>query len=85
MGTIIILLGEMIIIPEGYTLGENEEYYEYKYSSRTYLYYSIGFFTVPIGTIIFLLFNVEYKKNENSELNNEKSHFLWKILKKKRI
>ena len=70
------LLGEKIINPDGYTLTEGEEYYKYKYSSRTYLYFTIGFFTIPLGAIIFLLFIVVYKppKNTNtniSELNEE--------------
>ena len=56
------LIGEKVVNPDSYTLTGEEEYYDYKYSSRTYLYFTFGFFTVPIGTIIFLLFIVEYKK-----------------------
>ena len=67
----ISFLGEKIINPDGYTLTQEEEYYGYKYSSRTYLYFLLGFFTIPIGTIIFLLFKVEYIKKDNSEINKD--------------
>ena len=61
------IVGEKIINPDGYTLGEEEEYYEYKYSSRTYLYFTLGFFSLPLGAIIFLLFTFEYSSSENYE------------------
>ena len=65
------LMGEKIINPDGYTLQGDEEYYSYKYSSRTYLYFTIGFFTIPLGAIIFLLFIVVYKPPKKSnELND---------------
>ena len=63
-------LGEKLINPDGYTLKENEEYYQYKYSSKTYLFFLLSFFSIPIGSTIFLLFTVEYKK-DNKELNIE--------------
>ena len=59
------ITGEKLINPDGYTLGEKEEYYDYKYSSRTYIYFTIGFFTIPIGVTLFLLFIIEYKKGES--------------------
>jgi len=70
------LLGEKIINPDGNTFTGEQEYYDYKYSSRTYLYFTIGFFTIPLGAIIFLLFIVVYKPSKNtntniSELNEE--------------
>ena len=65
------VIGEKIINPDGHTLQENEEFYAYKYSSRTYLYFLIGFFTIPIGTIIFILLVVEYKKDDEKELTKE--------------
>ena len=65
------LLGEKIINRDGHTLGPEEEYYGYEYSSRTYLYFLLGFFLIPIGTIIFLLFIVEYHKKEDSEINKD--------------
>jgi len=64
---IVSVIGEKLINSDGYTLGEKEEFYSDKYNSRTYLYFSLGFFTVPIGTIIFLLFSFEYSKNDNLE------------------
>ena len=75
-----VITGEKIINPDGYTLGPTEEYCAYKYSSRTYLYFLLGFFSIPIGTLIFLLFIVEYKKEDESQIieknettqNNEK-------------
>ena len=75
------ILGEKVINPEGHTLSPEEEYYAYKYSSRTYLYFLLGFFIIPIGTIIFLLFIVEYKKNieknkDNSEPKEKKEDII---------
>ena len=64
---IVSVIGEKLINSDGYTLGEKEEFYSDKYNSRTYLYFILGFFTVPIGTIIFLLFSFEYSKNDNLE------------------
>ena len=57
-----LLIGEKIISPSGDTLGENEEVYKPETAERTYLYFMLGFFTIPIGDIIFLLFAHEYKK-----------------------
>jgi Na+/melibiose symporter-like transporter len=65
------IFGEKLINPDGYTLKRNEEYYKYKYSSRTYIYFTFGFFSIPIGTIIFLLLIVEYKKNKSEALKEE--------------
>lgn len=45
----------------------NEEYYDYKYSSRTHLYISIGFFLIPLGMLLFFLFTIEFKKNYSFE------------------
>ena len=75
------ILGEKVINPEGHTLSPEEEYYAYKYSSRTYLYFLLGFFIIPIGTIIFLLFIVEYQKNmetnkDNSEPKEKKQNII---------
>ena len=64
---IVSVIGEKLINSDGYTLGEKEEFYSFKYNSRTYLYFILGFFTVPIGTIIFILFSFEYSKNDNLE------------------
>ena len=65
----IALIGEKVINPDGYTLTGEEEYYDYKYSSRTYLYFAFGFFSVPIGTIIFLIFIFEYKQKAPKKTN----------------
>ena len=45
----------------------NEEYYDYKYSSRTHLYISIGFFLIPLGMLLFFFFTIEFKKNYSFE------------------
>ena len=66
------IAGEKLINPDGYTLNKTEEYYDYKYSSKTYIYFTIGFFSIPIGVIIFILFIIEYKKNNKSNSLEEK-------------
>jgi len=50
------ITGEKLINPDGYTLNKTEEYYDYKYSSKTYIYFTMGFFTIPIGVIIFTFY-----------------------------
>ena len=74
MGSIISLLagvfsitGEKLVNPEGYTLNKTEEYYDYKYSSSTYKYFSLGFFIIPFGAIIFLLFIINFEKEDSKE------------------
>ena len=64
-----LVIGEKIISPDGETLGDNEEVYKPETAERTYLYFMLGFFTIPIGDIIFLLFAHEYKKPAESDLN----------------
>ena len=66
---IFLVAGEKIISPSGETLQENQEVYSPSTAERTYLYFMLGFFSIPIGDILFLLFAHEYKK-ENQE-NNE--------------
>jgi hypothetical protein len=70
-GGVYSITGEKLINPVGYTLKQNEVYYGYQYSSRTYIYFTMGFFSIPIGVIIFLLFIIEYKKKE-SKASQEK-------------
>ena len=67
-----LVVGEKIISFTGETLQENQEVYSPDTAERTYLYFMLGFFTIPIGDIIFLLFAHEYKKEnqENNENNN---------------
>ena len=67
--------GEKLINPDGYTLNKTEEYYDYKYSSKTYIYFTMAFFAIPIGVIIFLLFIVAYTKKD-SELVKEKEEII---------
>lgn len=74
LGSIISLLagvfsitGEKLVNPEGYTLNKTEEYYDYKYSSSTYKYFSLGFFIIPFGAIIFLLFIINFEKVDSKE------------------
>ena len=76
-----LLIGEKIISPHGETLGENEEVYKPEVAERTYLYFMLGFFTIPIGDIIFLLFAHEYKKIGEFDLiipegNNENANII---------
>ena len=59
-----LVLGEKIIAPGGETLGPDEEVYKPEVAERTYKYFMIGFFTIPLGDIIFLLFSHEYKKKQ---------------------
>ena len=66
-----LVVGEKIISFTGETLQENQEVYSPETAKRTYLYFILGFFSIPIGDIIFLLFAHEYKK-ENQE-NNDNS------------
>ena len=67
------IIGEKLVNPDGYTLGETEEYYHYEYSSRTYLFFLLGYFSIPIGAIIFTLFTIEYSEKEKKaeEKNGE--------------
>lgn len=62
LGGVFSIEGEKIINPDGYTLKMNEEYYDYKYSSRTRLYITIGFFLISFGILLFFLFTIEFKK-----------------------
>ena len=64
-----LVIGEKIISPDGETLGGNKEVYSPATAERTYLYFMLGFFTIPIGDVIFLLFAHEYKKPDESELD----------------
>ena len=63
--------GEKLINPDGYTLNKTEEYYDYKYSSKTYIYFTMAFFAIPIGVIIFLLFIVVYIKKDSESVKEK--------------
>ena len=69
-----LITGEKIINKEGKTLEEDDDgIYAPKIANRTYLYLMLGFFSIPIGDIIFLLFAYEYDKNKENkgEINTE--------------
>ena len=65
------LIGEKIINWDGYTLKEDEDYYPEEYANRTYIFFLIGEFFIPVGLILALLLIYEYKPEENQE-NKEK-------------
>ena len=56
--------GEKIINFEGKTLKENEYFYPKEIAERTYLYFVVGLFTIPIGLIFSLLLLYEYKAED---------------------
>ena len=69
-GLVVIILaggfligGEKIISLEGVTIEPDEEVYKPEIAERTYLYFMLGFLTIPLGDIIFLLFTHEYRKS----------------------
>ena len=84
-GGIFSITGEKLINPVGYTLKQNEVYYDYQFSSRTYIYFTMGFFSIPIGVIIFLLFIIEYKEKESkaSEEKDEETEAIKEAKEKK--
>ena len=49
----------------GETLKEGQEFYTNDIAERTYIYFMIGFFAVPFGDLIFLLFTYEYKETKD--------------------
>ena len=82
--SIFSLTGEKIIAFNGYTLRDKEEFYPEHIAERTYLYFMIGIFSIPISMIISTIFLYEYKPevaskkyidktndNENNNGNNE--------------
>ena len=78
--SIFSLTGEKIIAFNGYTLRDKEEFYPEHIAERTYLYFIIGIFSIPISMIISTIFLYEYKpevaskkyidKTNDSENNN---------------
>ena len=78
--SIFSLTGEKIIAFNGYTLRDKEEFYPEHIAERTYLYFMIGIFSIPISMIISTIFLYEYKpevaskkyidKTNDSENNN---------------
>ena len=63
------LAGEKIIALDGQTL-EDEEFYSEDIADRTYLAFMISFFTIPLGIILFLLFNYEYQEEKKPKVEN---------------
>ena len=59
--SIFSLIGEKIIAFNGYTLRDKEEFYPEHIAERTYLYFMIGIFSIPISMIISTIFLYEYK------------------------
>ena len=66
-GAIFALTGEKIINSEGKTLDEDEDFYPPEIAKRTYLYFLIGEFIIPIGLIFALLLIYEYKEENEQE------------------
>jgi len=63
------LTGEKIINFEGYTLGEEENFYPEDIAKNTYIYFLIGEICIPIGLIFTLLLTYEYNPEENQQEN----------------
>ena len=70
---IFAVAGEKIIVFNGYTLKEDEEYYPEEIAKRTYLYYLLGLIFLPIGALLTLLFIYEYKKEYDQNINNSEN------------
>ena len=77
LGTIILsaifgILGEKMIVFNGYTLKEDEEYYPEDIAKNVYKIFLVGFITLPLGGILTSIFIYEFKpeyieSNNNSE------------------
>ena len=63
------LTGEKIIAYGGYTLKKGEKFYPDYISNRTYIYFMMGEFFIPIGLILGLLLIYEYKPEYSQERN----------------
>mgnify|MGYP002625172148 CR=1 FL=1 len=82
--SIFSLTGEKIIAFNGYTLKDKEEFYPEHIAERTYLYFIIGIFSIPISMILSTIFLYEYKpeiaskkyidKTNENENNNENNN-----------
>ena len=64
------LLGEKLIAHDGETLKEGQEFYSEKTANNTYLFFMLAFFTIPIGDLIFLIFNYEYQEDKKKDTIN---------------
>ena len=59
-----LITGEKVIAHGGETLKDGQEFYTNDIAERTYIYFMIGFFALPFGDLIFLLFTYEYKETK---------------------
>ena len=65
----ISLMGEKLIAGGGETLKEGEEFYSEGVADRTYIFFMLAFFTIPIGDLVFIIFNYEYKEGKKEIIN----------------
>ena len=72
--SIFSLIGEKIIAFNGYTLKDKEEFYPEHIAERTYLYFIIGIFSIPISMIISTIFLYEYKPEVASKKYIDKAN-----------
>jgi len=75
------LTGEKIINFEGYTLGEEENFYPEDIAKNTYIYFLIGEICIPIGLIFTLLLTYEYNPEENQQENSKTENNDEKLIK----
>ena len=66
---IFAISGEKIIAFGGYTLQSGEQFYPKEIAERTYLYFLMGEFCIPIGLILGLIFIYEYKPEMTNQEN----------------
>ena len=70
LSVIFVLIGEKTINFKGVTLQEDEDFYRPEIAKRTYLYFLMGEFCIPIGLLFALLLIYEYKKEDNQDNNS---------------
>ena len=70
LSVIFVLIGEKTINFKGITLQEDEDFYPPNIAKKTYLYFLMGKFCIPIGLLFALLLIYEYKKEDNQENNS---------------
>ena len=70
LSVIFVLIGEKTINFKGVTLQEDEDFYDPEIAKRTYLYFLMGEFCIPIGLLFALLLIYEYKKEDNQDNNS---------------
>ena len=65
----VALLGEKLIAKGGETLEDGQEFYSEEVADRTYLFFMLTFFTIPVGDLIYIIFNYEYKEDKKNIIN----------------